>query len=35
MKKIISKLIPYVFSWLSLGFVIFVLAKAIHHTIAK
>jgi hypothetical protein len=35
MKNIISKLIPYILSWLSLGFIIFVLAKAIHHTIVK
>lgn len=35
MKKIITKLIPYIFSWLSLGFVIYVLAKAIHHTVLK
>jgi hypothetical protein len=35
MKNTISKLIPYILSWLSLGFIIFVLVKAIHHTIVK
>jgi hypothetical protein len=33
--KIITKLIPYIFSWVSLGFLIYVLAKAIHYTVVK
>jgi len=33
--KIIKKIIPYIFSWVSLGFVIYVVTKAIQHTISK
>jgi hypothetical protein len=33
--KTITKIIPYFISYLSMGFLIYVLAKAIHHTLLK
>jgi len=33
--KMITKIIPYFISYVSMGFVVFILAKAINHTLSK